>query len=152
MNGRYEVLWSPFNISASGCALSFSSLWHASVLLDLEYVFLIFSHSLIFSPHERNGYKKSWAILKNFNSLAHESRDLSQAKKKIIVVTSWGNQLFPVKMVRFEKRNVTLSENSCHFVKFFRFWQELFLSQLEINHEIHQQTAKNWHRCRGPWG
>ena len=36
-----------------------------------------------------------------------------------------------------------LSENNCHFVIFFRFQQELFLSQLEICHVIHEPVAKN---------
>ena len=34
----------------------------------------------------------------------HESRDLSQAETKLIVVTNWANYFFSAKMVRFEKK------------------------------------------------
>ena len=45
------------------------------------------------------------------------------------------------------KEIIILSENSFHL---FSFWQELSLSQLEINHVIYEPTANNWHRCRAP--
>ena len=40
----------------------------------------------------------------SFWLLAHESRDLSQAETKLIVVTNWANYFFSAKMVRFEKK------------------------------------------------
>ena len=45
---------------------------------------------------------------------------------------------------------VILSENSCHFVNFFRFTYCLFSSHLEINHVIQEPTEINQNTCRPP--
>jgi hypothetical protein len=45
-----------------------------------------------------------------------------------------GKSTFSFKIVMFEKNPISLSKINC---------QELFLSQLEINHVIHEPTAKN---------
>ena len=66
--------------------------------------------------------KLSTKICVSFGLFAHESRDLSQAETKIIVATSWANEPFLLKMVRFEKKIIILSENtSCQFVNLFSF-------------------------------
>ena len=58
------------------------------------------------NSHWMSKYKQRCStvyIYVSFLLLAHESRDLSESETKIIVVTSWVNQLFSVNMVRFEE-------------------------------------------------
>ena len=49
-------------------------------------------------------------ICVGFWLLVHESRDLSQAETKIIVVTSWVEIFVSLEMVRFEKSNCTQND------------------------------------------
>ena len=68
--------------------------------------------------------------------LAPGSRDVSQAEKRITVVTGLNTTLFSLKMVLGE----ILSESSCHYVNLLSLQQQLFFSQLEINHMIQQPS------------
>ena len=52
----------------------------------------------------------------------------------------------PLKMVEV----AILNENSCHHCGFAQLYTKLFPSQLEINHMIHQPTANNLNKWRGP--
>jgi hypothetical protein len=74
----------------------------------------------------------------SFELLADESRDLYEAEK-MRKFTKW--QLFSLKMTTFVRL-----EQKC---KFAYHKQQLFPSQLEINHVIHQPTAQSLNKWSG---
>ena len=73
------------------------------------------------------------SVCSSFQQLADESRDLSQAEKKITVV----------KDEQIHKMTTIFTQNG-------NFEFILFYFQLQINHVIHQQTAQSLNKWSGP--
>ena len=84
-----------------------------------------------------------------FWELSHLTCDLSQAEKKITVVTSWATD--KITCIFTQNDNFDHFEwNRCHLVHLLSLQQHLFSSQLEIGHVLNRTNPEIQHRKWGP--
>ena len=86
-------------------------------------------------PEVRFFFKKRSCLFLNFLLLLHFlfSFICSLFEQTNFFQTKWSGL----------KKIIIFSENSCHFVDLFSFFQVLLLSQLKISHVIHEPTANS---------